>query len=78
MICFITESKEANASFCEQKAWPAAKQKNFDMLAMGVTAATAYGPEDQKLFGSFFQKRTASFFSHSLPHPRGLHCIAKR
>jgi hypothetical protein len=41
-------------------------KKNFDMLAMGVIAATANEPKDQKFFGfaagqAFFQKRTACF-----------------
>jgi hypothetical protein len=36
------------------------KQKNFTNLEPGVRNAT--GPDEQKFFGSFFQKRTASSF----------------
>jgi hypothetical protein len=34
------------------------QQKNFTNLGLGRCGAT--GPEEQKFFGSFFQKRTAS------------------
>jgi hypothetical protein len=35
------------------------KQKNFANLDHAVSSA--WGPFEQKFFGSFFQKRTASF-----------------
>jgi hypothetical protein len=45
---------------------------------MGREAVKAHGPDDQKFFGSFFQKRTASLFGHpawagggALPLDRG-------
>jgi len=35
------------------------KQKDFFMLGHGRDVANAPGPELQKFFGSFFQKRTS-------------------
>jgi hypothetical protein len=32
------------------------KQKNFLLWGTGVGGENAHGPEDQKFFGSFFQK----------------------
>jgi hypothetical protein len=38
-----------------------AAQKRLLILAMGAGAAAAHGQESKQFFGSFFQKRTASF-----------------
>jgi hypothetical protein len=48
--------KEA-ALFCKK-----ARKKRFLIWDMGFVAATAHGPDSQKFFGSFFQKRTAYLF----------------
>jgi hypothetical protein len=56
MASFIVRSfrKKGRPAFCEQKA-----AKNFVNLDRDVL--NARGPEEQKFFASFFQKRSAFF-----------------
>jgi hypothetical protein len=51
------ERIEGRTSFCEQKE----AKKLFDLgQSLGHRQRHAQTPEEQKFFGSFFQKRTAS------------------
>jgi hypothetical protein len=51
--------KQASASFCEQKE--AKKLLLASPVALGIRSLNSTAPAFQKFFGSFFQKRTASF-----------------
>jgi hypothetical protein len=46
------------ALFCKK-----ARKKRLLIWAIGCGMAKAHDPDDQKFFGSFFQKRTAFLFN---------------